>query len=191
MKKLLIIFLLAGITFGLSAQASSVNWAMSLVDKNGESLTFSRPVEMKNGDVFSIQINLETNAYCYVVAQDPDRSVAILHKAQQSAGSKIVLGPMQLTPPTGAESIYIIVSAGTQKELENKIAALTADAGSRKAGRDLINEVFNLRRDISKLKENAEKPVAMGGAFRKMGEPIPGISYSGAEVYVKTITINH
>ena len=191
MRKIFILFLLAGTACGLFAQTSSVNWAMSLLGKNGEGLPLSKPAEMKNGDVFSIQINLESNAYCYVIAQDSERGVAVLHNAQQSAGSKIVLGPMQITPPAGTESIFVIVSAGTQKELEAKIAALTTDAGSRRAGRDLVNEVFNLRRDVSKLKENAEKPVAMGGAFRKMGETVSGTSYSGAEVYVKTVSVNH
>jgi hypothetical protein len=190
MKKITAIFLFLAL-HGLCAQEASINWSLSLTNGAEEGFPVSRPVEMKNGDVFSLHIKLEADASCYIIIQDSDRAVSVLHNARQSAGSETLLGPMQLTPPSGAETLFIIVSAGTQSALETKIAAFTADAGSRRAGRELLNEVFSLRREVSKLKENPEKPVAMGGAFRSSGKQTQGTGFSGSSVYVKTIVINH
>ena len=191
MKKLTLVVLFLGSVHCLFAQTGNgISWSMSLVNKAGDGLPFTRPADMKEGDEFSLHIKLDEDAYCYVVAEDSDRNIAVLHKALQSAGSETVLGPMLLTPPAGSETLYVIVSKEAKTGLENKIAALMADGGSRRAGRELLGEVFTLRRETSQFKKNPEKPVAMGGAFRS-GKKTEGTVFSGAAMYVETVVVKH
>ena len=100
---------------------------MGLVTRTGSGVSFARPVDMNDGDIFSIHIKLDEDAYCYVILEDSSRNVVVLHRALQSAGSETVLGPMQLVPPAGSETLYVIVSREAQAGLENRIRVLMAE----------------------------------------------------------------
>jgi hypothetical protein len=140
-------------------------------------------VQLKDNDTFSIYIKPEVPCYCYVIVQDAEKNDAVLQSGKLQAGQELDLGPLEITPPSGTETFYIVMTGTQQAQFE----------GSHTGG-EIINAVLNFRRAISQLKENPEKPVSMGGAFRGTGTPPlrpKGIQYSGADRYVKTIIIRH
>jgi hypothetical protein len=191
MKKFFVVLFVTGILGRVFCQnGNDLGWSMVLVDPKKEvSVSFSRPVAMKTGDAFSFIIQSDQDAYCYVVVQDSERNTIVLHGGRILAGKELNLGPLTLTPPAGTETFYVVMSLGEQQSLAAAIKGL-GTGGRQRAGRRVMNEVFGIRRQVSALRENPEKPVFMGGAFRG-AEAAEGRAFSGADTYVKTITISH
>jgi hypothetical protein len=185
-KRLLFVFAVSLFLVPLFAQQDFA-WSLGLI-QDGRGLDFSRPVEMENGDVFSLEIVSQENCYAYIIIQESDRTMGVVLDRRLRAGEEYSTGSIRLTPPSGSETFYIITSRTEQKNLRAAINAHGKQNTSRTA-RDLTTAVMEIRRGVSRLKENPEKPVAMGGAFR--GTETNGTEYSGAGVYVKTVIINH
>jgi hypothetical protein len=172
-----------------AAQDRNLSWSLALVDSKSQGLSFSRPVPMQNGDVFSLTIAGGAACYVYVIVQDSEHNVLTLHAGPARANEAVSIGPMQVTPPEGSETFYVVVSLNEQTRLQEAINAY-AKSGNSRNSRNLINAVMEIRRFVSRLKESPEKPVYMGGAFR--GETqTQGTGYSGVDTYVKTLIISH
>ena len=164
-----------------------VSWSMALV-KDSRGIPFSRPVAMKSGESFTIVISAREDCFIYLVVQNSEKEVMVLLNQRLLAGETCYTGSIKLTPPSGSENFYAVVSRAEQKKLQNTIDARNKRANSR-TGRNLLNAVLELRRGVSAFKENPEKPITMAGAFR--GMEFEGTEFSGAAAYVKTIIINH
>lgn len=191
MKKILAVFLVIAAAGGLFPQDAGFEWTLALTAPEKEApVSVAAPIQMEAGDVFSLYISPRAGCYCYVVAQDSQRTAAVLHSGRLSAGEELGLGPMRLVPPSGSEFFFVIMSLTEQKELQNKIKTFQRN-GSPQNGRELLNQVLALRREVSALRENPEQPVLMGGTFRGERLSPEGLKFSGAGAYVKTITINH
>jgi hypothetical protein len=172
----------------------SFDWSLGFFSAQagaGESsASFSRPLALQNGETFALHIKSEEPAYCYVIARDSENNAHVLSSQALAKDETLVIGPLELTPPSGQEFFYVVMSFTPRRSLEDHIRLLEQNPGSRKEGDDLIGEVLHIRRDISELREKPEMPVPMGGSFR--GEDIvPGIRYSGTDCYVKSIVIRH
>jgi hypothetical protein len=163
---------------------------MALVNSNRQSLSFAQPVSMRNGEIFNLTISGKAPCYVYVIAQDSERNVAVLRSGKVRADEAVTIGPMQLTPPGGDETLYVVVSLSEQTKLQEAVDAYKKSENSRNS-RNLLNSVMEIRRSISRLKENPEKPVYMGGAFRGTDTQPQGTEYSGLVLYVKTVIIKH
>ncbi|MDR2662039.1 MAG: DUF4384 domain-containing protein [Treponema sp.] len=185
-KRLLFVLAVSLFLVPLSAQ-QDLAWSLALI-KGGRGLDFSRPVEMEEGDVFSLAIVPRQDCYAYIVIQESDRVMSVILDRGLQAEEEYSTGSIRLTPPSGSETFYIVISRTEQKNLRAAIDAYVKQNNSR-TSRGLTTAVMEIRRSVSRLKENPEKPVAMGGAFRGTGTN--GTEYSGAGVYVKTIIINH
>ena len=165
----------------------NVTWSLALL-KNGEGIPFSRPVAMIDGDSFSIVLQTRQACYAYVVVQDSERQLIVLLNKRLTPNETWQTPVLMLTPPTGAETFHVIISQTEQTELKTAIDAYNRQNDTR-TSRDLNSAIMGIRRAISALKENPEKPVGMGGAFR--GRDPGGTEFSGVDTYVKTIIINH
>jgi hypothetical protein len=191
MKRIMTVLLIGILPILWAQNQGDFSWSMSLVMNNTEAPdSYSRPISMKNGDIFNILVKSDVSCYCYIVAQDSERNVLVLYSGRLNADDELNLGPIQITPPPGSELFFVVMGQGIQRELDNKISTFMKNQSQRAAG-DVMDEIFSLRRSVSALRENPEKPVLMGGAFRDVETSIPGITYSGAGIYVKSITIRH
>jgi hypothetical protein len=199
MKKTLLIFLLLAVTLGtLSGQTGedSFSWSLSLLHEGERDPVFTEgPVRLHSGD--RIRFTLTSGADCFVsvIVRDAEGAVAVLHSNPLRGGETLSLGPLRITPPSGNETVFFVVSAGETAALRRALEALRASPGSARAGQELLNHIYGLRRDISRLRENPERPLALGGSFRGTGDDTGngtgGILFSGASTYVKIITLEH
>jgi hypothetical protein len=172
----------------LAAQAEKTEdegfeWSMGIFNqKRNSEIALNRPVTMETGDVFSFRLKSEAGCFVYVVAQYSNGQAAAFYNGPLEAGETVDIGPVDLSGPEGTETFYIIVSAAEQTALGAAIAAYRADPD--RAARSVANEIFNLRRAVSRLNEKSEKQVSMG-------DGIDGLEFSGAAAYVKTVAVEH
>ena len=192
LNKLLCFCLLVFAAVSVFAQQSKpINWSLGLQNiRTGELIPFSTPVKSYTGEKFRLLISPEAACYAYVVAESPDGEVGVLYSGALKGGEAWYSPIMELAAPKGSESLFIVVSRSEQGALAQRITALASNSSSTQR-RALMNEVFRLRSDISKFKEDPEKPVLMGGASRGNPDKSRGVEYSGLEAYVKTISLEH
>jgi hypothetical protein len=181
----------------LSGQTSqgrdaAFGWSLFLLNRREPApLSLERPVKLQTGDRISFTLKSEADCFVYVIVRDAENAVAVLHNSPLGKGETLDLGPILLTLPAGRETVFFVVSSREIPALRRALGAWRANPGSARAGRDLLDAVYGLRRDISQLRENLEQPLAMGGAVRDTGEAPAGLLFSGAGTYVKTIVLEH
>ena len=189
---LLMFLAFAGLPVFAQQQGGSFNWSLGLQNvKTSDLVSFSAPVQSSTGEQYRLVINPETSFYCYVIYESPDgNEVTILYAGLMKEGAAWYSPVLELTPPKGAESLFIVASKDEQKNLSQRIAAFRSNSGTPQK-RALMNEIFKVRSDASKFKEMPEKPVLMGGASRGNPDKSKGVEFSGLATYVKTISIEH
>jgi len=185
----LILFVAGG---GGEVKKDTLTWTMGLQNEATRAYyPFSAPVKVNTGEVYFIVITPASDCYAYIVyeSSDGDEIVTIFtgklkkDETWQSIGLKI-------SPPKGSETFYVVVSLEEQKNLATRISALNTNSGPMQR-RALLNEIYNIRSDVSQFKETPEKPILMGGAQRGDPERSQGVEFSGLSSYVKTISIEH
>ncbi|MDR2313092.1 MAG: DUF4384 domain-containing protein [Spirochaetaceae bacterium] len=176
--------------FPLFSQDTGLSWTMALDRSAGGVRTFSRPILMTDGETFILVIRATEACYCYIVYQDAVRNTEILYNGRLTAGNDLSLGPYRLEPPSGTETIQVVISKIPQQKIDDA-AKNYAQARSRGNADKLMNSIYELRRSISSLVESPEKPVLLGGAFRDTGGGTTGVQYTGTAVYVKSVLIRH
>ena len=191
------LFLLLPFIFLISAggsearQGKPLNWSMALMNvSTGDLVPFSAPVQSRTGEQFRLIIDPETDCFFYMISESPgDNGLEVLYDGALLKG-EWYSPVMVLSPPEGSESLFVIASLAEQKDLAQRISSVKANPSTANK-RALMNEVFRLRSEISKFKEEPEKPVLMGGAARGASENSQGLEFSGLDAYVKTISIEH
>jgi hypothetical protein len=172
------------------------SWSLSLANEREHTpISTEGPVRLQSGDRIHFTLTSGADCFVYVIARDAEGVAAALHGGPLRAGEALSLGPLRVTPPSGRETVFFVVSAGEQAPLGRAVEALRANPGSTRAGQELLNQVYGLRREISRLRENPELPLAMGGSVRgdedDAGDAAGGILFSGAHAYVKILTLEH
>jgi hypothetical protein len=193
MKRFFLLPILLFIALSASAQAGrAFEWEIALVNqKRSTGISADRTVQMATGDVFNFLIKTEADCFVYVIAQGSDNAVLVLYGSPLKKGNEVLVGPVELTPPSGTETFFVVLSAGAQRRLGQAVEAYRKNPGSSRTARTVMNEVFALRRDVSQLDQTPEQPVYMGGVFRGGDSSVPGLRFSGSNLYVKTINISH
>ena len=186
MKKALITVLFIWI---VQSGWSQTNFDWTLALSSNAATNLSQPIKMETGDDFTLYIRSETPSYCYIILEDSQRKVQVI-KANRLAAREPFTLTITLTPPSGSETFYVVMSQIELRDLRTRIIAHERNTSPRNA-RDLTTAVLTLRRDVSVLRENPERPVFMGGAFRGADDSFNGTEFSGANLYVKTIIIEH
>jgi hypothetical protein len=158
-------------------------WSMGIFNKKRKSdIALNRPVTMETGDMFSFRLKSGADCFAYVVAEYSTGSAAAFYCGSLEAGKTVDIGPVDLSGPGGTETFYIILSAAEQTALGAAIAAYRN--GSDRAARGVANEIFNLRRAVSRLNEKTERQVSMG-------DGVAGLEFSGAGAYVKIVSVEY
>jgi hypothetical protein len=158
-------------------------WSIGILNQKRKSdIALNRPVIMETGDVFSFRLKSGADCFVYVVVQYSDGSAAAFYCGPLEAGKTVDMGPIELSGPGGTETFYIIVSTVEQTALGSAIAAYRIEPD--RAARGVANEIFNLRRAVSRLNEKTERQVSMG-------DGVAGLEFSGTGAYVKTIIVEH
>ena len=173
-------------------QGKSLSWSLGLQNvKTGDLVSFAALVQSWTGEQFRLVINPAVECFAYVIYQSPSgNDVLVLYSGVLKTDDPWYSQVLELSPPQGSESFFVITSLEEQKPLAQRISAFRANSGTVQR-RALMNEIFRLRSDVSKFKEAPEKPVLMGGASRGAPEKSQGVEYSGLGTYVKSISIEH
>jgi len=189
---LLFIFIFCYTAGVFAQQTGSVTWTLALQNfRTNEMVSFSAPVQSWTGEQFRLVVNPSAACFCYVIYESPDgNDVAVLHAGPLKQGELWYSQILELAPPRGSESLFVITSREEQRTLSQRITAFKANSGATQR-RALMNEIFRIRSDASRFREAPEKPVLMGGASRGNADQNIGVEYSGSEIYVKTISIEH
>ncbi|GHV88702.1 hypothetical protein AGMMS50267_10620 [Spirochaetia bacterium] len=194
MKKLIALLCLCMGLQGIYAQQKILDWSLALLnDRTGESLPFATPVNLKQGDRYRFLVETNTDCFCYVVGEVSGDDMVVLRaqrlRARSLFYSDIIHIPSNVA--VGSETFYIVISLTEQKPLLDKINVMQKGGTTVRNRRNVMNEIHNIRREISRFRETPETPVLMGGASRGVLSQIPAVHYSGLDTYVKVITINH
>lgn len=186
--------LISGLFFlfvAMSLQAQNLTWNIKFLQgKNRESVPVSRPVRMETGESFFITLNPTTDCFCYVVCYDAEKQIAVLKNERIKGGDEIFLDEIELTEPSGTETLYVIMSVERQAKLESLIQAFNNQPNSQQNKNNLYNEVINLQNTVSKLGEPASSFIASGGTSRGL-TPEQVTQFSGKNIYVRPISIRH
>ena len=194
-KKLTVFMTILALSFCpvyVSAQANGLLWSLALQNvRTGDLVPFSIPVQSWTGEQFRLVIQPNAACYAYVIYESPSGDeVAVLFAGALKGNEAWYSQILELAPPRGSESFYVIASLEEQKVLAQRIASFNANSSSLQR-RSLMNEVFRIRGEASQFREAPEKPVLMGGASRGTPDKNQGVEYSGAGAYVKIINIEH
>jgi hypothetical protein len=172
--------------------AEGFEWAVGILNQKRKSdIALNRPVIMETGDVFSFRLKSGADCFVYVVAQYSTGSAAAFYSGPLEAGKTVDIAvdfsdftdlSGDASAPGRTETFYIILSADEQAALGSAIAAYRIEP--ERAARSVANEIFNLRRAVSRLNEKTERQVSMG-------DGVAGLEFSGANAYVKTVIIEH
>jgi hypothetical protein len=193
MKKVFLLPMLLSAALGAFAQSGrAFGWEIALVSqKSGAGISADQAVLMKTGDIFNFLIKSEADCFAYVIAQSSDNSVLVLYGSALKKENEVLVGPVELTPPSGIETFYVVLSAASQRKLGQAVEAYRKNSASSRNARTMMNEVFSIRRAVSRLDQSPEQPVYMGGTFRGGESSVPGLRFSGSNLYVKTVNISH
>ena len=189
MKKVAVFLIFFTTTILLQAQ--TISWDIKfLKGKERESVPINQIIKMETGQNFLIAITPASDCYCYVVCQDSERQIVVLHAAQLKGGNELPLGPYQIEDPPGTETLYVIISQTRQTKLEELIQAQKNNPGARQQANNLYREVVSLQNTASGLGEPASSFVPSGGTSRGNTQE-NATRFSGKNLYVRAITIRH
>ncbi|MDR0668654.1 MAG: DUF4384 domain-containing protein [Treponema sp.] len=196
MKQIRLFLLFLAVT-RLSGQTGegSFDWTLSLSNQRELiAISLERPVELTTGDRITFILKSRADCFVYVIARDSENAVAVLYSNPVRNGETLNLGPIRITPPAGSETIFFVVSSRERSGLSQAVTTLRANPNSARAGQELLNQVYGLRRDSSLLGETPEQPLAMGGSVRGTDDTAGntgGLLFSGTHTYVKILTLEH
>ena len=187
MSKKAFLIALVCITFGMQAvfAQETFTWHLAVV-KDGQGMPFEKSVAIKDGEVFSVEINSEKNCYVYLVIEQASGSMTALLSQPLRSGDPVKIS-LKLSPPSGQEKFHVVTSLREQKNLQTAIDNFKKEKTSQTT-QALKTRLFA----ISSGGEN--RPGIVGVSFAgsvRGGETTLGTEYSGADVYSKTIVINH
>jgi hypothetical protein len=181
-------------TIGMAwAQADKpITWTLAVL--KGESINpsseeLSKPIKMKSGEKFQLFLRvIGSRAYGYVLYNAVDGSVDLLAQGSLSEDNPVYLPAKNefftVTPPSGTERIYVVVTATRQVKLEKLLAK------SKKDPEAILDEVKRIQLSVSTAMEVPQKPVPIGGVLRG-DESLKVSQFEGRETYVQIIRLEH
>lgn len=159
------------VTFAFAEQAETLSWKMGFIryDRSQlQSLPFSRPLLLKDGNQFQLLILPAQDAWVDVLYEDTTGTVQVLYQGQSKAAQALILPDEKhnydVSAPDGTERIHVIVSLKRQDAFEASFKALPRGSAAT------LDELAKLKNSLLSLAEAPEKPVAMGGTARALAD---------------------
>lgn len=175
----------------LPAQAADLTWKMAFLKYTKgkmESVPFSRPLTLVDGDQFQLLVSPVAAAYVDILYEDTTGEVIVLFQGPVKANQVITLPAegqnFEVSPPKGTEKLHVIVGSSPQTALESKFRLLPKGSAA------VLDELAKLKTALSSLAEAPEKPVPMGGVSRGMPD-VKITEFKGQATYAKTIRFDH
>jgi len=188
MKKASLTIVLILISVCLYAQ--NLSWDINFLTGSEQTSTpISQIIRMETGDVFQFSIKSDTDAFCYIICYDSKRDILVLHNGRLTGGGENLFGPFNVEDPSGAETIYIIMSLENLPDLEGLIQNFNR-AKTRQSTNSLYRAVVNLQNRVSRLGEPKSAFIPIGGTSRSSSQQYV-TRFSGSGLYVRAITIRH
>lgn len=182
----------------LFSQTNSLNWEFAFLSESKGlyiPVDSERIIELSENSNFKLFLSTQSNCYCYVIYEDINGTETVLFSGSLIAASDLYLpsknisSAYNITPPSGTEKIYIIVSALPQKDLEKILNKSVLDS------KKILDEVLKIKKNLSSFTSEPVKPATTGGTTRSFSSDTeqerPYTLFSGTDVYVKTIRIKH
>jgi hypothetical protein len=175
----------------LAFAQSDLTWKMAFLKYTKgkmESVPFSRPLALADGDEFQLLVSPNTAAFVDVLYEDTTGEVTVLYQGATKAGQVVTLPAekqnFQVSPPKGTEKLHVLVSTKPQASLEALFKGLP------KNSRAVLDELTRIKTALLSVAEAPEKPVPMGGVSRGMPD-VKITEFKGADSYAKTIRFDH
>lgn len=191
MKRFTLILALVLFPLALFADDAGVTWKMAFlktIKGKTESVPFSRPLSLADGDQFQILLAPATPAFVDVLYEDTTGAVTVLFQGAVKAGQTVTLPAVgqsfQVSPPKGTEKIHVVVSAKAQTALEAQLKGLPQNSTAA------LDGLSRLKTALLSIAEAPEKPVPMGGVTRGIND-VKVTEFHGSAAYVKTIRFDH
>ncbi len=171
-------------------------WRMTFVKVGGgglESIPFSRPFKLADGERFKLTVQADESVYAYVIYAEPSGKLTVLFQGPLKAGRPLSLPSEQdsfkVEPPSGTERIFVMVCAERLPNFEKALSGLEkGNPGARSSA--ILDEIARMKQSLSGLAEAPEKPVPMGGVTRGATQLL-ATEFRGGSTYVKTIRFDH
>jgi len=189
MKKIVMVCLF--IFTAVCLQAQTLSWDIQFLSGRAqESVPINQIIRMQTGDVFLITIRPASDCFGYIVSYDSQRQVNVIFNEPLLGGDVIYIGPFDIEPPSGTETLYVIMSMERQTRLEGLIQSYSDNPDSRQHSSSLYREVVKFQNEVSVLGEPASTFIASGGTTRgRSGNYVN--RFSGKDLYVRAISIRH
>jgi len=205
--------LLGGATGGGAESDAGVRLGWAVVHQHGEEP--ARPIDygrrvvrLQSGDRIRLYLRPLDACHLYGYLYDSQKSLALLFpqgpaaQAGPSPADRSFSQPgngswYRLDEHGGVELFYLIVSAQRQQALESATDALLrtnpASPQRRSGQQRVLEEIQRLIREGSRLAGAREKPLAVAGDFRGIGEDgeFPGRLIEVRGVCVRTFRLQH
>jgi len=186
-----------------SEDKNFVNWKLSFVledETEADTNDLSHILKLPSGTEYSLLIESEEDAECYVVLEQSDKKELVLYKGPITAGKQIYLPQenfgsevFKINSDSGVEKIHIVVSRNSQTDLEKLLKNNTSNIINKNFSDKVIDEISSLKQNASSYTEQPVKPAVTGGTTRQFSAKRvrPYTEFNGADLYVKTIRISH
>ncbi|MDR2700820.1 MAG: hypothetical protein LBB72_00150 [Spirochaetaceae bacterium] len=148
----------------------------------------SQTITVESGQDFFIVISPASDCFCYVLSQNSERNIFLLHDQPVKGEMKIRLDPLKTDASPGTKTVYVIMSLAKQTKLEGFIKSYKSDLNSQRHANNLQGEIARLQEAASGLGEPASALIASGGTTRGENQE-SATRFSGKNIYVRTITI--
>jgi hypothetical protein len=187
------LFCMGTIGMACAEADKAITWTLAILKGeaiNPSSEELSKPIKMKSGEKFQLFLRvIGSRAYGYVLYNAVDGSVDLLAQGLLSEDNPVYLPSRDesftVTPPSGTERIYVVVTASRQAKLEKLLAK------SKKDPEAVLDEVKRIQLSVSTAREVPQKPVPIGGVFRGGDESLKVSQFEGRETYVQIIRLEH
>lgn len=203
-KKYFIVFILFFVSaLCFSEENNFIQWKLSFVledETEADTTDLSHILKLPNGTEYSLLIESEEDAECYVVLEQSDKKELVLYKGPITAGKQIYLPQenfgsevFKINSDSGVEKIHIVVSRNSQTDLEKLLKNNSSNIISKNFADKVIDEISYLKQSASSYTEKPVKPAVTGGTTRQFSAKRvrPYTEFYGADLYVKTIRISH
>lgn len=173
--------------------------------KNSTILSIDSGDVVFDGDKLKLNVQYPSNAYCYLIYEDPNQNVMTLFSSSTNVDNLKIsnfhtTGWLSLSPPSGKESIFFLLSEAPLSVIEKVVSDLGNARGGRakKLYRRYESEIDNLlspKKNQNALASRLDKPVVGGVSFRGDDDKLNGYSLThkaeGKGVVIKKIVLNH
>jgi len=189
MKKLFLVCLFIGIGSFQAFAQRALTWDIQLLlGGEREALPKSQSITVDGEQNLFIIVIPASDCFCYIISQNAERKLFILHDQPIKGEGRIRVNPLQADKSPGVKTLYVIMSLDKQAKLEDAIKNFKGDSNSQRNVNNLQGEIAKLQDTASGLGEPASALITSGGTTRGSAQDLI-TRFSEKSLYVRTITI--